>query len=155
VDRSHFLLFEPCPLELHRNAATWFWDPETSISSSNLHFMAQHSLRTYVLAWEFKQAGMDWRQSVLARCLTGTRFMVAKLKANTSLTTEEDRVREFVNSGAGCRATYFNHAKALQPLQATPGIRLVHSAPPTESNPISDQLKTLDAGSSNSETTSL
>jgi hypothetical protein len=87
-------------------------------------------LRTYVLAFELKQAGLDWRQGVLGRCLTGAALAVARLKANLAYPTEEDRVRAFVASGAGCRATYFNHARKLQPVADRPEITLNRSAPP-------------------------
>src|SRR5713101_5204116 len=68
-DRGHLLLFEPSPLEVHRQAARWFWDQEIfDYVADHLHLMAQHSLRTYGHAWELKQAGLDWRQGVLGRC---------------------------------------------------------------------------------------
>jgi hypothetical protein len=47
-DRGHLLLFEPAPLEVHRQAARWFWDQEIfDFVADHLHLMAQHSLRTY------------------------------------------------------------------------------------------------------------
>ncbi len=60
--------------------------------------------------------------------MTGTRLLVAKLKADPSLNTEAKRVRAFIEHGGGCRATYYNHAKRLgQPLEL-PKIRL-HNRP--------------------------
>src|SRR5262249_39731332 len=64
--RGQVLVFEPVPLEVHRQAATWFWDQEIfDFVSTHLHLIAQHSLRTYRQAWELKQSGLDWRRAVL------------------------------------------------------------------------------------------
>jgi hypothetical protein len=130
-DRGHLLLFEPTPLEVHRQAARWFWDQEIfDFIAGHLHLMAQHSLRTYCHAWELKQAGLDWRQGVLCRCLTGVALAVAKLKANPNFASEDERVRAFVHSGAGCRASYFRHAKKLQPTARSQKIVLTQATPP-------------------------
>src|SRR6266849_1600725 len=115
-DRGHLLLFEPAPVEVHRQAARWFWDQEIfDFVADHLYLMAQHSLRTYGHAWELKQAELDWQKGVLCRCLKGTALEVAKLKANPAFSSEAERVRAFLQSGAGCRASYFRHAKKLQP----------------------------------------
>ena len=132
-DRGHLLLFEPAPLEVHRQAAYWFWDQEIfDFIAGHLHLMAQHSLRTYCHAWELKQAGLDWRQGVLCRCLTGVALAVAKLKANPNFASEAQRVRAFVRSGAGCRASYFRHAQKLRPTERPPKILLTESSPPQD-----------------------
>src|SRR5262249_28937810 len=68
-DRGHLLVFAPAALEVHRQAAGWFWDQEIfDFVADHLHLMAQHSLRTYLQAWELKQASLDWRRAVLGRC---------------------------------------------------------------------------------------
>jgi len=129
-DRGHVLLFEPTPLEVHCQAATWFWDQEVfDLVAANLNRMVRPSLRTYVLAHERKIAGLDWKSVVLTRCLTGAALEVAKIKSDPSYATEEDRVRAFVASGAGCRATYFNHAKRLCQSQEVPRIKLTNTTP--------------------------
>src|SRR5713101_9290900 len=98
-DRGHFLLFEPAPLEVHLQAARWFWDAEIfGFVAEHLHLFGQHSLRTYHNAWELKQAGLDWRQGVLCRCLTGAALAVAKLKANPDFANEDERVRVFIQA---------------------------------------------------------
>ena len=132
-DRGHLLLFEPTPLEVHRQAARWFWDQEIfDFVADHLHLMAQHSLRTYCHAWELKQAGLDWRQGVLGRCLTGIALAVAKLKTDPALTSEAERVEAFVQSGAGCRASYFRHAQKLRPAVRPPKILLTQTVPPVD-----------------------
>jgi hypothetical protein len=146
-DRGHLLSFEPSPLEIHRQAARWFWDQEIfDFVADHLHLMAQHSLRTYHNAWELKQAGLDWRQGVLGRCLTGLALAVAKLKANPAYTCEDERVRAFVQLGAGCRATYFRHVQKLRPTEKTPKILLTQTSPPPDESAPKDtgQLDLLD-----------
>jgi hypothetical protein len=143
-DRGHVLVFEPTALEVHRHAAGWFWDAEIfDFVANHLHLIAQHSLRTYRHAWELKQAGLDWRQAVLCRYLTGTALVVARLKANPSFAREAERVLTFVRSGAGCRATYFHHAKKLRAGAAAPKIPLTYTAPPADAIPNADHLDQL------------
>src|SRR5262249_15005313 len=132
-DRGHLLLFEPVPLEVHRQAARWFWDQEIfDFVADHLYLMAQHSLRPYRHAFELKQAGLDWRQGVLCRCLTGAALEVAKLKANPGFASESERVRAFIQAGAGCRASYFRHAKKLQSAADRPNIKLTQTSPPAD-----------------------
>ncbi len=143
-DRGHLLLFEPTPLEVHRQAARWFWDQEIfDFIADHLHLMAQHSLRTYCHAWELKRADLNWRQAVLCRCLTGVALAVAKLKANPAFASEDERVRAFVQSGAGCRASYFRHAKKLRPITDQLKIMLTQATPPVEESPLSNHLEQL------------
>lgn len=113
-DRGHFLLFEPESTELHRFAAGWFRDREIlDFVEKSLHLIERPSLRLYLKAAELKAAGLDWRRLVLESCLSGARLLVAQLKGDGRFATEEERVRAFVESGAGSRSTYFNHAKTL------------------------------------------
>jgi hypothetical protein len=82
------------------------------------------------LAWELKQAGLNWRAAFLGRCLTGTALAVAKLRADLTFTSEAARAQAFVAAGLGCRATYFNLAKKLQAHEAAPVLKLVRTEPP-------------------------
>jgi hypothetical protein len=130
-DRGHCLNFAPSALEVHRQAAGWFWDQEVfEFVAAHLHLMAPPSLRTYVLAWELKQAGLAWRAALLGRCLSGTALAVAKLRADPAYASAAKRAQAFVAAGLGCRATYFNIARKLQPHQAAPVVKLAHTAPP-------------------------
>jgi hypothetical protein len=143
-DRGHVLVFEPTALEVHCHAAGWFWDTQIfDFVADHLHLIAQHSLRTYHHAWELKQADLDWRQAVLSRFLAGPALAVARLKANPSFASEAARVRAFVQSGAGCRATYYHHARKLQPLPGAPKIALAQTAPPVEPDSHTDHLDRL------------
>jgi len=143
-DRGHCLYFAPSAAEVHRRAAEWFWDQEVfDFVAAHLPWTNHHSLRTYVLAWELKTAGLDWRQAVLSRCLTGTLLAVAKLKSDPSFASEEERARAFVAAGLGCRATYFNYAKKLKPHEDQPAIKLNHASPPEEVQAHADYLDML------------
>src|ERR1022692_4276835 len=140
-DRGHCLHFAPSALEVHGQAAGWFWDQEVfDFVAAHLPVTNQHSLRTYVLAWELKTAGLDWRQAVPSRCLSGAALEVAKLKSNLSFPSEEERVRAFVAAGLGCRATYFNYAKKLQAHAGAAALKLLHTSPPAEVQATADYL---------------
>src|SRR5262249_32337067 len=81
--RGHVVVFEPSALEVHRQAATWFWDQEIfDFVGTRVHGLTQASLRHYLAAWELKQAGLDWRGLLLSRCLSGPALLVAQLKAD-------------------------------------------------------------------------
>ena len=143
-DRGHVLVFEPTALEVHRQAAGWFWDEEIfDFVAAQLHLIAEHSLRTYNQAWELKRAGLDWRQAVLHRFLTDPALTVARLKADRTMVSEAARVRAFVQTGAGCRATYYHHAKKLRPTTAVPKLPLSHTAPPAAAVSTMDHLDRL------------
>jgi hypothetical protein len=140
-DRGHVLVFEPTALEVHRQAAGWFWDQEIfDFVSMHLHLLARHSLRIYRQAWELKQARLDWRQAVLSRCLTGPALVVARLKADPTFVSEAARVQAFIAAGSGCRATYYQHARRLQPPPPAPPIVLSRTTPPIEAVPSPDYL---------------
>lgn len=143
-DRGHLLVFQPTALEIHRHAAGWFWDQEVfDLVAQHLHLLERHSLRLYLQAWELKRAGLDWRHAVLSRCLQGVALVVARLKTDPTFGSEAERIRAFVKSGAGCRATYFNHAKRLPTASSVPKIILTHRSPPAASAPSADHLDKL------------
>jgi hypothetical protein len=115
-DRAHIIIFEPAAAEVHRYACTWFLDQEIlDFIGARLHLIQRPSLRMYSQAQESKAAGLDWKDEFFGRALAGTALVVALLRDDASFATEEDRVRAFVASGAGCRATYFNYAQKLRP----------------------------------------
>ncbi len=143
LDRGHVVLFNPSAREVHLRTAGWFWDQEVfDFIGRSLHLADPLSMRDYALAWELKRAEMDYKSWLLTRWgMTGTRLLVAKLKADPSLNTEAKRVRAFIEQGGGCRATYYNHAKRLgQPLKL-PDIWL-HTRPP-EGRPADARLLDL------------
>jgi hypothetical protein len=132
-DRGHLLIFEPSAAEVHLQAAPWFWDQEIfDFVADHVHLLGQHSLRTYLCAWELKQAELDWRHGVLSRCLQGPALAVARLKADPSYPSEAQRVRAFAAAGWGGRATYYRYAQQLRPTTARPTILLRHMRPPVD-----------------------
>jgi hypothetical protein len=143
-DRGHVLFFEPTALEVHRQAAGWFWDQEIfDFVAARLHLIDRHSLRTYRQAWELKQAGLDWRRAVLSRYLSDPALLVARLQADLSFPSEAARVQAFIAAGGGCRATYYHHTRKLQPPTDVPKIVLTHRAPPAEDMPLPNHLNGL------------
>ena len=52
-------------------------------------------MRTYFAAWEQKAAGLEWRENLLARWLSGPRLLAAQVRADPTLASEEERAREF------------------------------------------------------------
>jgi hypothetical protein len=143
-DRGHVLFFEPTTLEVHRQAAGWFWDQEIfDFVAGQLHLIAQHSLRTYGQAWELKQAGLDWKRAVLSRCLSGPALVVARLLADPSFPSEAARVQAFIAVGAGCRATFYHYARRLRSPADVTRIVLTRKTPPTVDMPTPDHLDDL------------
>jgi hypothetical protein len=143
-DRGHVLFFEPTALEVHRQAAGWFWDQEIfDFVAGNLHLIGQHSLRTYGQAWELKRAGLDWRRAVLSRCLSGSALLVARLQADPTFVSEAARVQAFIAAGAGCRATFYHYARKLRPPADVPRILLTCKTPPKTDTATPDNLDEL------------
>ncbi|HEV2968729.1 MAG TPA: hypothetical protein VGY55_01995, partial [Pirellulales bacterium] len=97
----------------------------------------------YIVAAELKQAGLKWKEVVLARCLSGKLLVVAQLKANKNYATEELRAQAFVHAGHGCRATYFNLAKKLPALVELPQLTLRATRPEAE-KPLQSVIELLE-----------
>jgi hypothetical protein len=143
-DRGHVLVFEPPALEVHRQAAGWFWDQQIfDFVAAHLHVIARPSLRVYRQAWELKQAGLDWRRAVLSRCLSGPALLGARLRADPSFPSAAARVRAFVAAGAGCRASSYQQARQLRPVAAVPPLALTHTTPPAGEGPTPDHFDDL------------
>jgi len=144
LDRGHVLIFDPSAREVHLRTAGWFWDQEVfDFIGRSLHWAERLSMRDYALAWELKCAGMDWKGWLLARWgMSGTRLLVAKLKADPSFRTEAQRVRAFLAQQGGCRATYYNYAKGLGRRVELPELQL-HNPPPDPTPPETSLLDML------------
>src|SRR5262249_39276411 len=95
-DHGHVLAFEPTALEVHRQAAGWYWDQDVfDFVAAHLHLFARPPRRMYGQAWELKQAGLDWPRAVHSRRLTGPDLLVAQLKADPTFRSEAARVQAF------------------------------------------------------------
>jgi hypothetical protein len=113
-DRGHVVFFEPGAEEVHRQAGTWFDDPEIyAWFAANLHRVRQPSLRHYVRARELKAAGMDWKE-ILAEGDDNPRARLAtELLASNAYDGIEERAAAFVAQGGGCRATFYNYRRKI------------------------------------------
>jgi hypothetical protein len=80
---------------------------------------------------------------VLSRYLSDTALLVARFQADLSFPSEAARVQAFIAAGAGCRATYYHHARKLQSSIDVPKIVLTHKAPPAEDTPVLNHLDGL------------
>ncbi|MCE9566587.1 MAG: ATP-binding protein [Planctomycetes bacterium] len=137
-DRGFVVNFQPDALEVHRTAASWFWDQEVhDFIGENLGLLdGPHSYRTYTAAAQFKQGGLDWREMTLSRWAMPTRVAaVVLLKRDTSFKNEEARAKAFVTQGHGCRATYFNLTKTLKGRTSTATRFVVAGSPPAVPKP--------------------
>ena len=113
-DRGHVLVFEPSAAELHRQAGTWFDDPEIyTWLGANLHRISEPSFRHYMRARELKAAGMDWTEILATDSDNPRARLAAEILASSSFPSTGDRVRAFVQQGGGCRATFFNYRRRL------------------------------------------
>ncbi len=116
-DRGHVLAFVPTPEEVHRKVTEWFPDEEIlKWFAKNLHRLPLLSLRMYLRAEELKRAGIDWTCVATLAPENERHRMVQELHGDQTYRTQESRVREFVERGVGCRATYFNHLRCLRSL---------------------------------------
>ena len=114
-DRGHVLRFAPTAREVHERTREWFTDVEIfEWLGERLHLITNPSMRLYYKALELKEAGFDWRRYTPLSGGDDRRQLVAELLANEDFETQEERVREFIDRGGGCRATYFNHARKLR-----------------------------------------
>ena len=117
VDRAQFIYFDPTPLEIHKNAALWFWDQEVfDFVGEHLHVIDPDKLssRAYVKAYERKPKG-DWKEFIARRYFTqsGEQWVVA-LESDPKYKSVDERVAEFVKRTGLGRSTYFNFKKALK-----------------------------------------
>jgi hypothetical protein len=129
-DRGHLIHFVPSSLEVHWRTAEWFRDQEIlDFVAERLHLVAEPSMRDYVRAGELREAGLDWQRYWLERCLSGPALLVARLKAEPSFGSEENRVREFMSRSKHSRATYFNIAKKLRRSENTRRLELKNTSP--------------------------
>lgn len=95
-DRGHFVLFAPTAEEVHREAASWFWDQEVYDEvGRELSLYVAHSFRTYIRAHETKSAGLDWRLTLQERRLRGDAVVPAEPRRVLGTPpTARDSVRE-------------------------------------------------------------
>lgn len=125
-DRSIILWFAPSPLEIHRQTADWFDDPEVyAFVGAYLPHIRQLSMRYYDKGKRLKTAGfLDWKKSLLQMMLPErTTAVVAGLQLDPRLTSDLQRVAQFVAETGLSRRTYFRLKKQLpQPAPTAPRV---------------------------------
>jgi len=98
VDRAQFIHFDPSPLEIHKNAAIWFWDQDVfDFIGDHLQIIDSNKLssRTYVKAFERKPKG-DWQNFIADRYFgQSDEQWVQALESNPKFQSMGDRVAEF------------------------------------------------------------
>lgn len=116
VDRAQFVYFDPPPLEVHKNAALWFWDQEVfDYLGEHLHTIeaTKLSARAYVKAYERKPKG-DWKEFLARRYFVqSAEQWVIALQSDPKYRTAQEKVEEFIKRTGLSRATYFNIKKTL------------------------------------------
>ena len=114
-DLGHTLLFSPTAHEVHERTRDWFDDTEIfEWIGANLHRIENPSMRLYYKARELKQAGFDWKRYTPLAPENAAGQLATELLASDEFETQEQRVREFIDRGGGCRATFFNHLKRIR-----------------------------------------
>lgn len=133
ADRAQLTVFDPPPLEIHQAAVPWCKHQEVfDYIGDHLHLIRGLTLRTYDEMAGWKTIGYDWRSLLVDGKRAQAGHLVAQLKADPGFRTEEDRVRRFIELGAGKRTTYFDVARQLKKMPSLPPrIRLPNADPPS------------------------
>ena len=116
LDRGHLVRFDPLPQEIHRRIGDWFWCQEIyDYLGERLHMLENPSARTYLKAWERKQAGGDWKKLITdVFCHSNAVLVVQALETDLDCEVVDDRVRKFIDQTGLSRATYFNIKRELK-----------------------------------------
>jgi len=116
LDRGHLVLFDPLPIEVHQRVGDWFWCQDIyDYLGDRLHMLDNLSARTYLKAWERKEAGGDWMKLISdVFCHNNAMLLVQSLESDPDCPSVDDRVRKFVDQTGLSRATYFNIKRELR-----------------------------------------
>lgn len=115
-DRAIILHFCPDNAAVHRRVQEWFEDREVyDFLGKLLPLIPEISMRHYCKGAHLRRAGLtDWRRSLLQMVLPDARkAAVVAVQNDPALTTEEQRVAEFVSITGASRATYFRAKASL------------------------------------------
>ncbi|MEI8194727.1 MAG: hypothetical protein WCI73_02340 [Phycisphaerae bacterium] len=116
LDRAYVIVLDLPPEEIHRYVSEWFWDQEIfDYFGLRLQTLARPSVRSYVRAWELKNAGQDWRQMIDTTLLHDDKARwVQALEFDSKFPTVKAKEAEFIRQTGACHATYFNLRRALK-----------------------------------------
>jgi hypothetical protein len=118
--RARKLEFAPTNEEVHRYAASWFWDQQIhDWFGQHLDRLHPLDLRWYVEAYEDRLAGRDWAALLMnAYALDTAESLVQDLEDDPACPTRSDKERRFTERMAGrkggSRANYHNVLKRLR-----------------------------------------
>jgi hypothetical protein len=101
--RARKLEFAPTNIEIHRYAATWFWDqPIHDWFGQHLDRLHPLDLRWYVEAHEDRHAGRDWADLLMkSYALDPAEALVQNLQDDPSCPRRQDKERRFAEIMAG------------------------------------------------------
>ena len=140
--RANILYFDPSSLEIHQEAATWFWDQEVhDWFGEHLYRLHPLDMRWYVKdAWQDKKANRDWRRTMLKlHAREGLACIVQDLESDPAYPEPGDRKRRFEelvgNEKGASRSSYFRiqarlRKEGLLVPEIVPPIPLRHTRPP-------------------------
>jgi hypothetical protein len=109
-DRAIILHFNPSNAEIHRRVGEWFKDTEVyRLITETLPAIATLSMRHYCKGAQLRRAGLpDWKNSLLQMVLPDPRLAcIMTLHNDSSLSSEEQRIKRFEAATGYSRATYF------------------------------------------------
>lgn len=135
IDRGHLVYFDPLPIEIHQEAAKWFWDQEIfDYVGERLDLVKDLSARTYTKAYERKEAGSGWKKWIdTVCCHDATMRLVKDLESKNCKKME--KVKQFTKETGMSPATYYLYRKQLEKdgqltsSPKPPKIRLTGKAP--------------------------
>jgi hypothetical protein len=140
LDRGHLVLFDPSPVEVHERVGDWFWCQEIyDYIGERLHMLDSPSSRTYLKAWERKEAGGDWQKLIAdVFCHNNGALLLQALESDPDCATVDDRVQKFIEQTGLSRATYFNIKRGLRnsdqlqpPGKLEVPRKVLHASPPS------------------------
>jgi hypothetical protein len=135
IDRGHLVHFDPPPIEIHKEAAKWFYDQEIyDYIGERLDLVKNLSARTYTKVYERKKASGDWKRLIDDFfCHDAAMRLVKELESTNCKKME--KVRQFKNKTHMSAATYYNYREQLEndgqlvSSPKPPRIRLTNKAP--------------------------
>jgi hypothetical protein len=114
IDRGHLVHFDPPPLEIHNEAAKWFWDQGIyNYIGDRLDLVKDLSARTYTKAYERKEAGGNWKKLIdTVYCHDATMQLVKDLENRNCKKME--RVKLFMEETGMSQSTYYLYREQLE-----------------------------------------
>jgi hypothetical protein len=151
LSRAWLLHFDPNNSEIHRNAATWFWDQEIHDWIGQHHQrMKPLEARWYVKAAQAKEAGRHWQTLLLnLYSLDATDCVVQDLETSVAHPTKKDKLRAFTERTGNKRTNYEDRRQRLRDagqLVLAPVLPIKVQGTRPAPRPTKEELQALDDG---------